>query len=78
MSGEVSGMKKVKRILALVGVILLVALYLATIVCALWGSDNYMDLLMASVFATVVIPVLLWAYGFLYRLLRKDDDPKDK
>lgn len=64
-------MKKAKRILALIGVVILAGLYLSTIVCALFGSDNYMDLLMASLYATVVIPVLLWAYTFIYKLLKK-------
>lgn len=67
-------MKKIKRILALTGALLLVALYCSTFFFALSGSDNYMNLLMASIYATIVIPVLLWAYTLIYRLLRKDDD----
>ncbi|MGN0141926.1 MAG: hypothetical protein ACI4AD_06830 [Roseburia sp.] len=63
-------MKKVKQILALLGVILLIGLYAATLICALSGSDNYMNLLMASVYATVIVPVLIWAYTFIYRLLK--------
>lgn len=70
-------MKKVKRILALLGAIALVGLYVSTIVCALSSSENFMNLLMASVVATVVVPVLLWAYGLVYRLLRGEKDKKD-
>ena len=64
-------MKKVKQILAILGVIILVGLYLSTLVCALSSSENFMNLLMASIYATVIIPVLLWAYSFIYRLLKK-------
>ena len=67
-------MKKVKQILALLGVIVLVGLYLATIVCALSAGENFMDMLMASLYATVIIPVLIWVYTFIYKLLKKKDD----
>jgi cytochrome bd-type quinol oxidase subunit 2 len=36
-----------------------------------------MGMFKASIFASVVIPVLLWAYSFIYKLLSKDKD-KDK
>ena len=64
-------MKKIKRILAILGAIILAGLYISTIVCALSSNENYMDMLMASVYATVIIPVLIWAYGFIYRLIKK-------
>lgn len=72
-------MKKVKQILALLGVIILIGLYVSTLVCALSSSENFMNLLMASIYATVIIPVLLWAYTLIYRLVHKDssDDAKE-
>lgn len=63
-------MKKTKRILAILGIILLASLYVATLVFAIIGSENAMNWFRASVYATVVVPVLIWAYGFVYRLLR--------
>lgn len=66
-------MKKVKRILALTGAAVLIGLYLATLICALSASEHFMNMLMASVYATVVIPVLIWAYTFIYRLIKKED-----
>lgn len=56
-------MKKVKRILALSGAVLLFGMYGSTLVFALMDSPVSFDLLRASVVATVLIPVLL--YGFL-------------
>ena len=64
-------MQKIKRILALIGVIILIGLYISTLLCALSSSDNFMNLLMASIYATVIIPVLLWAYSFIYKLQTK-------
>ncbi len=70
--------KKVKQILAIIGIVVLVGLYVSTIVCALSSSDNFMNLLMASIYATVIIPVLIWAYSFIYKLLKKDRDDDEK
>lgn len=72
-------MKNTKRILAIIGVILLVCLYLSTLFCALFAKENLMSLLMASIYATFIIPVLIWAYMFIYRLMKKDhtDDNED-
>lgn len=67
-------MKKAKQILALIGVVILIGLYVSTLVCALSSSENFMNMLMASIYATVIIPVLIWAYTFIYRLVRKDSD----
>lgn len=64
-------MKKLKQITALIGVIALVALYVSTLVLALIGSENSLNLLKAAVYATIVLPVLLWAYSFIYKLLKK-------
>lgn len=72
-------MKKTKRILAMIGVILLIGLYLSTLFCALFAKENLMSLLMASIYATFVIPVLIWVYTFIYKLVKKDgDDEKNE
>lgn len=66
-------MKKVKQILAIIGIILLVGLYGSTIICAFLDISDSMNLLMASIAATFIIPVLIWTYSFIYRLINKDD-----
>ena len=71
-------MKKVKQILAITGCILLVALYVSTLVFALIGSENAMNCLRASIYATIVVPVLIWAYTFIYRLLKYHYSYKNK
>lgn len=70
-------MKKTKQILAVIGIILLVLLYLSTLVCAIIDRTETMRLFMASIFATVVIPVLIWAYTFIYRLIHKNSDENE-
>ena len=66
-------MKKFRQILAILGIILLAGMYIAPIVCALSASENFMNMLMASIYATIVIPVLIWAITFIYKLAKKED-----
>ena len=68
-------MKKVKQILAIIGVIILAGL--STIVCAVSASENFMNMLMTSIYASVIIPVLIWAYSFIYKLIKKNSEEKD-
>ena len=56
-------MKKLQRILAILGVVLLLALYASTMIFALSGSEN-------SIGATIIVPVLLYAYMMIYRYLK--------
>jgi hypothetical protein len=62
-------MKQAKRVLALIGVVLLVLLYLSTLVFALLGRD-FFQWMVISVIATIVVPVLIWMYGFVYRIIK--------
>ena len=69
-------MKKIKQLIAFLGVILLVGMYCTTIVMAILSSKYFFDFLMASIYATVVIPVLLWIYTFIYQQLKKRNTEK--
>lgn len=71
-------MEKGKRILAIIGILLLVAMYGLTILAAIFDNTATMKYLAASIAATVIIPVLLWVYQFIYRMIRdrKDKDTK--
>lgn len=78
-------MKKIKRILAITGVILLVSLYLITLISAITASEHSSALFQASIFSTVAIPIFLYAVGLVYRLLKKhssdmiqDDNREEK
>lgn len=71
-------MKKVKRILAILGVILLAALYVITLICAITDNTDTMRMFTASVVATVVIPVLIWVYTFIYKLLKNHYGPDSR
>ena len=64
-------MKKVKQILAIIGCILLVSMYIVTLVLAVTDDPNTMNAFRASIYCTIIVPVLIWAYSFIYKLLKK-------
>ena len=67
-------MKKIKQILALIGAVLLVCMYAATLIFALIDSPAASGLFRASVAATILIPVLLYAFIMITRLLRDHNE----
>lgn len=73
-------MKKAKRILAIIGIVLLISLYVITIVLAVTDDPNTMNAFRASVYCTFLVPVLIWAYTFIYKLLKNNygDKPADE
>lgn len=63
-------MKKLKRILALLLVIFLIAMVFVTLYCAVTGSPYFM----ASLFTILGLPLLIYAYMFIYRLVKDRED----
>lgn len=66
-------LKKVKRVLALVGVILLLCVPILLIIGAFTASPDSSALLMASLFCAIAVPVLIYAYMLIYRLVKKNN-----
>ena len=60
----------VRRVMALVGIILLLAMYGMTMVFALMGSPASKNLLMAAIFCTIAVPILLYAMQSVARGLK--------
>lgn len=67
-----------KRIAALAGALLLVGLYLSTLVFALMGSPNSKNLLMASIFCTIAIPVFIYAWQLACRMMKRKNEPQSE
>ena len=67
-------MKKLKQVLALTGALLLICMYAATLIFALIDSPAASGLFKASVAATILIPVLLYAFILITRLLKDHGD----
>ena len=70
-------MKKIKRIIALAGAVVLAGMYISTLVFALLDRSETMGLLKASIACTIILPVLLYAYTLAYKLAKGDRQDKD-
>jgi len=57
---------KKQRIAALVGVILLALLYIATLITAIFNFDGKGRMFSACLFGTIAIPIMIWVYIWLY------------
>ena len=78
-------MDKWKRILAWIGIILLLLLYVCTLVSAIFVTPATQGFFKASLLATIMIPILLYGYLLVYRVIKGRNDeeeelqkPKDK
>lgn len=66
--------KKGKRIFCLVLVLFLLALYITTFIVACFTTKETGGLFFACLFSTVMIPVLLYAYQIIYKVLQKNNE----
>lgn len=64
-------MQKVKRILAWIGILVLGGLYLTTFVASIFQSEFSTNLFMASLYCTAIVPIMLYAYMLVYKVLKK-------
>lgn len=48
-----------KRILALIGVILIAGMYIATLILALIGSSSTLNLFLLSILLTIMVPLII-------------------
>lgn len=71
-------MKKSKRIMALIGAILLVLLYVSTLIFSFIDSVVSQKLLMAAIAATILLPVLLYIYTLFSRTSHTDDSDSNE
>lgn len=61
-----------KRILAIIGVVLLVGLYISTLIFAVIGSPLAISMFKASITLTIIVPVLLFGYKLIYKVLKEN------
>lgn len=70
-------MKQIRQILAILGIVVLVAMYTSTLVFAFLDHSASLGLLKASIACTIFVPVLLYGFTLFSRLLRHDDKDSD-
>ena len=71
-------MKKIKQVVAIVMCVLLVGMYDASFVAAIFAKPQAHGLFMASVGMTIMIPLLLYAYTIIYRVIHPEVHKEDE
>ena len=69
---------KLKRILAILGIVVLAGMYLLSLIFAMIDHPLKSSLMSASLYCTVIVPVLLYVFLFVTKLVRRDKDEKDE
>ena len=63
-----------KRIVALIGVIVLLSMYLISLILAIMARPEAMAMFFGSVACTIFIPILIYAYMMIYKIFHKEDE----
>ena len=71
-------MKKIKQVVAIVMCVLLVGMYVASFGAAIFAKPQAHGLFMASVGMTIMIPLLLYAYTIIYRVIHPEVHKEDE
>lgn len=66
---------KTKKLVAIIGIIAILSLYLASLLIGIFLSDQYPGLFMASVFSAVIIPIIIYCFIAVYRYVHKKAKP---
>ncbi len=67
-----------KRIVAIIGIAILVILYIVTLISAIFTTPATPELFKACVYATVIVPVLFYAYLLIYKVLKQRSEDSKK
>ena len=67
-------MKKMKQILAILGIVLILGLNVLLVFAAGTASEDGMGMFGGAVVAVVMIPILLWIYLYIYKMIKKRRD----
>ncbi|MFG6395369.1 MAG: hypothetical protein K1W24_14505 [Lachnospiraceae bacterium] len=70
-------MAKLKKIFAIAGVILLIGMYLLTFMSAMFATPNTHSLFLGSLAATIIVPVFLYTYTLIYKVVYKNRENQE-
>ena len=69
-------MKNIKQILAIAGIVLILGLNVLLVFAAGTASEDGMGMFGGAVVAVVMVPILLWIYMYVFKLVKKHNEDK--
>lgn len=70
-------MKNIKQILAIAGIVLILGLNVLLVFAAGTASEDGMGMFGGAVVAVVMVPILLWIYMYIFKLIKKRNEEKE-
>ncbi len=67
-----------KQVAAMICIVLLVGMYVATLIVALLNFPGWDRLFQACLVATIGLPILLWIYIWLYKQIKERKEEKEE
>jgi membrane protein YdbS with pleckstrin-like domain len=69
-------MKKVKQILAILGIVLILGINILLVVTAFGATEDNNNIFNAAIVTVILVPVLLWIYLYVFKLIKKNAEDK--
>ena len=71
-------MKKVKQILAILGIVLILVINVLLVVAAFGATEDSNNIFNAAIVTVILVPILLWIYLYVFKLIKKNAEDKQK
>ena len=69
-------MKKAKQILAILGIVLILGVNILLVITAFGATEDNTNIFNAAIVTVVLVPVLLWVYLYIFKLIKKNNEDK--
>lgn len=73
MNDQNSRFPKIRRIAALVGVVILVGIYITALIAAIGNWENSHAIFMTAVYMSIAVPVIIYVIMLLHKYANKND-----
>ena len=72
--------KRVKQVLAIIGLVIIAGLYITTLILALTGNENTKQLFLVSIVCTIVVPLIMYIFTWAFKLAKgnTENTPDDE
>ena len=70
-------MKKVKQILAILGIVLILGINVLLVFAAGSSSEDNTTIFNAAVVTVILVPILLWIYLYIFKLIKNHNKDKE-
>ncbi|MCR5325103.1 MAG: hypothetical protein K6E85_17745 [Lachnospiraceae bacterium] len=77
MSDREQRFSKIKRIAALIGVIVLAGFYITALIAAIGNWENSHAIFMTALYLSIAVPVIIYVMMLIHKYATKKDDNSD-